>query len=352
MTVVNEHTRLLDAPVDDCGYLLDDLGSERDRLWPSDHWPAIRLAPGLTLGAPGGHGPVRYYVEALEPGRRVRFRFTGPEGFIGYHEFRLEAHGTERTRITHVLAISPVRTARLSWPLVFRHLHDALIEDALDRAEASVAGREAPAPPWSPYVRALRAAARPALSRRPRPAGQRVVGGITAAPYVQGSLSLAPDYVDRFELATEVEASPREWATAMFEEGVSRKDRERVWRTLLGLPMTADGQPGTVAGLQVESEDADHIRLAARGSGTSGNLLVEPRPGSVRLTTGLAFTSRRRSVTWRLISRVHRKEAAAVLRSAARLLGQDEGRLGPSLSARATPSAARATPSEQSSVSS
>lgn len=338
MTVVNEHTRLLDAPIDDCAFLVDDLASARDRLWPSHHWPTMRFAPELALGAPGGHGPVRYYVEAIEPGRRVRFRFTGPDGFIGYHEFRLEACGWQRTRITHVLAISPVRTARLSWPLVFRHLHDALIEDALDLAEASVARRGVPAPPCSPYVRMLRAAARSAIDRKPRPPGQRVVGGITAAQYVQGSLSLTPDYVDRFQLETEVEASPRQWATAMFEEGLSRSDRERVWQTLLGLPMTDDGQPGAVAGLRVDSEDADHVRLTAHGGGTSGNLLVERRPGSVSLTTALAFTSRRRSATWKAISRVHRREAAALLRTAARLLGQDEDQLGRSPASRATSS--------------
>jgi hypothetical protein len=39
-----------------------------------------------------------------------------------------------------------------------RWLHDALIEDALDRAETATAGRPVPARRWSPWVRLLRAA--------------------------------------------------------------------------------------------------------------------------------------------------------------------------------------------------
>ncbi len=94
-----------------------------------------------------------------EPGRLVRFRFTSPPGFNGHHEFVLERAaeaGPGAVRLRHVLMMTPVDNARLTWPLVWKPLHDALIEDALDRAEAAVTGR-APAPrAWSPYVRLLR----------------------------------------------------------------------------------------------------------------------------------------------------------------------------------------------------
>jgi hypothetical protein len=47
-------------------------------------------------------------------------------------------------------------TARLSWPLVFRPLHDALVEDSLDLAERAVSARLATPARWSRYVRLLR----------------------------------------------------------------------------------------------------------------------------------------------------------------------------------------------------
>jgi hypothetical protein len=47
---------------------------------------------------------------------------------------------------------------RFGWPLAVRWLHDALIEDALDRAETATAARPVPARRWSPWVRLLRAA--------------------------------------------------------------------------------------------------------------------------------------------------------------------------------------------------
>jgi hypothetical protein len=46
--------------------------------------------------------------------------------------------------------------ALLSWPLMFRWLHDALIEDALDRAEATVTSRPLQERRWSLLVRFLR----------------------------------------------------------------------------------------------------------------------------------------------------------------------------------------------------
>ncbi|MGB3286373.1 hypothetical protein [Mycolicibacter algericus] len=46
----------------------------------------------------------------------------------------------------------------LSWPLIFRPLHDAPIEDALDTAATALNSR-GPHSSWSIYVRMLRRAA-------------------------------------------------------------------------------------------------------------------------------------------------------------------------------------------------
>ena len=153
MRVLNVHERLLAASPSDTGALIDSLASEDDRLWPGDAWPRMHFDRPLGVGARGGHGPIRYVVEAYEPGKRVRFRFTGPAGFDGWHGF--EAEGST---LRHVLDMRASGRAALSWPLVYRPLHDALIEDALANAQGS-----RPLP-WSAYVRFLRRLLRP----RPR----------------------------------------------------------------------------------------------------------------------------------------------------------------------------------------
>jgi hypothetical protein len=158
MNVRNVHRRrLADAEgVRRVGGLLDALAGDHDRLWPRDRWPAMRFDRPLQVGARGGHGPVRYWVEHYEPGRRVRFRFERPRGFHGFHEFHLVTDPSGGGEVVHVVEARLTGTARLSWPLVFRPLHDALIEQALDNAEAAAGGRPAAWLPWSAYVRGLR----------------------------------------------------------------------------------------------------------------------------------------------------------------------------------------------------
>jgi hypothetical protein len=56
----------------------------------------------------------------------------------------------------HTLEGRPTSWLRLGWPLCFRWLHDALIEDAFDRTEAELAGVAWEPRPLSLYVRALR----------------------------------------------------------------------------------------------------------------------------------------------------------------------------------------------------
>ncbi|MCP3756550.1 SRPBCC family protein [Streptomyces sp. TBY4] len=166
MAVLNVHERILQADGERVGGLVDSLASgAEDRLWPYASWPAMRLDPSLSAGARGGHGPIRYTVSAYEPGVRARFEFTGPRGFDGYHEFTVHPlEDGERTLLRHTLAMTVHGPARVSWPLVFRWLHDALAEDALDRAELACSGTVARPARWSPYVHLLRGV----ITRLPR----------------------------------------------------------------------------------------------------------------------------------------------------------------------------------------
>jgi hypothetical protein len=95
----------------------------------------------LAVGAKGGHGPIRYTVQSYEPGKRVVFQFTAPAGFDGTHRFVVDP-SDEGSELRHVIDMRIGGQARFSWPTVFRPLHDALLEDALDKVEAVLEGGE------------------------------------------------------------------------------------------------------------------------------------------------------------------------------------------------------------------
>ncbi|MFI0907095.1 SRPBCC family protein [Streptomyces sioyaensis] len=156
MGVYNVHERMLPVPDAEAGLLIDGLSGDGDRLWPRHDWPPMRFDGPLAPGAAGGHGPVRYTVAAYVPGRWVRFTFSGPRGFHGFHEYTVHPHGPDRTLLRHTLAMHARGPARLSWPLAFRSLHDAALEDSLDRAEEACTGTVAQPARWSRYVRLLR----------------------------------------------------------------------------------------------------------------------------------------------------------------------------------------------------
>jgi hypothetical protein len=154
--VTNIHERFLNVAADRIGALIDELASPGDRLWPCDRWPAMRFDRPLGIGAMGGHGPIRYVVERYSPGQSVWFGFTAPAGFIGGHGFELVEQAATTVCMRHRLEMRTRGGARLSWPLVYQPLHDALIEDALDRAEAAAAAKTVALRAWSWRVKFLR----------------------------------------------------------------------------------------------------------------------------------------------------------------------------------------------------
>jgi len=140
---------------------MDSLSSTQDALWPRDQWPAMRLDARLGVGASGGHGPIRYSVREYEPGSRVCFSFTDPTGFDGTHRFEIEAVDEGSTRLRHVVEMDVHWPASVSWPVVFRPLHDSLLEDCLDTAARGLGDVPRDAA-WSLWTKLLRRV----LSRR------------------------------------------------------------------------------------------------------------------------------------------------------------------------------------------
>jgi hypothetical protein len=155
LNVLNIHERELQASPQHVGALIDSLSSRDDALWPPQCWPSMALDRPLGIGAAGGHGPVRYVVDAYAPGRSVGFRFTGPRGFEGHHRLEVLHPSAQSCVLRHTIEMTTHGAARLTWPLFFRPMHDALLEDALAVAQASL-GQTPLVRPWSLRVRLLR----------------------------------------------------------------------------------------------------------------------------------------------------------------------------------------------------
>jgi len=154
MRVVNVHQRLVHASPERVSELLASLGSPGDRLWPREGWPRMRLDGPVAPGAAGGHGPIRYRVEAWEPGRLVRFRFAGMRGVEGWHAFEILDATAHHCVLEHRMEATLAGLIALKWAFVIRPLHDACVEDALSQAQASL-GETPRRVPWTGRVRLL-----------------------------------------------------------------------------------------------------------------------------------------------------------------------------------------------------
>ena len=90
---------------------------------------------GLTEGAVGGHGPIRYSVKKYVPGNTIEFNFIQPAGFKGIHKFDITEINSKQTNITHTIQMSLSGKGIIAWYVAIKWLHDALLEDCLDKAE-------------------------------------------------------------------------------------------------------------------------------------------------------------------------------------------------------------------------
>ncbi len=159
--VRNVQQRIINAPTEMVGAVLDSASGPADRLWPAG-WPPLRLDDGLTIGSHGGHGPIRYSVSEYEPGRRIRFVPDADIGLKGYHEFTVTPEGSDRSLVRHVIDARLRGRMILAWPIAIRWVHEAVLHDLLDTVERNSTGRLAGEPArWSAWVRLLRRAFRP-----------------------------------------------------------------------------------------------------------------------------------------------------------------------------------------------
>lgn len=158
MKVHNVHEREFHASADDLAGLLAGLGSTDDRLWPKDNWPPMILDAPLGGGAKGGHGPIRYHVSEYVPGSSVTFQFDD-EGLVremhGYHRFEIVGQNG-KTILRHTVDATCNLKMWLMWHVMVGPMHDAVLEEALDRAERYLGGEPEKPARWSLWVRTMR----------------------------------------------------------------------------------------------------------------------------------------------------------------------------------------------------
>lgn len=155
MKILNNHTRIIDKPKRETECLINGLSSDHDILWPHETWSPMRMDRALSEGASGGHGPIQYEVTEFSPGEKVIFRFREPSIFHGHHGFELHETSNSTTEITHTILMDIPFYAMMYWWMIIRPMHDALIEDAFDKAQQNL-GLDFKPKTWSLWVRILR----------------------------------------------------------------------------------------------------------------------------------------------------------------------------------------------------
>ena len=258
------------------------------------------------VGATGGHGPIRYSLTAYEPGRRASFAFAPGGRLDGTHTFTVEPLGSDRCRVRHVLEGRLRGDGVLVWPLAVRWLHDALLEDLLDRVEHETGSGPACPARWSPWVQVLsRAFAAPQAVPVPRTALLA-----DALPRV--------DAADAFAVPAPPGSptDPQTWADAVFRSPPGWVAALMALRqALVGLVGIERGDRSAFDTLRATDDevllgtDAGHLDFRA------SVLRAEER---VVLSTVVRLRNRRGRLYWGVVRHVHPIVVRAMLGRAAR----------------------------------
>jgi hypothetical protein len=86
--------------------------------------------------AKGGHNSIGYFVEEYTTVQSIQFRFTNPKGFNGFHRYEIVKSAQQSVLLRHTIEMTRKGFAFLTWPIIIRPLHDALLEDSLATAQA------------------------------------------------------------------------------------------------------------------------------------------------------------------------------------------------------------------------
>lgn len=155
MKVLNIHKREIEKPIQEIRELFSTLATTKDRIWPVEYWPPMKLKNGLEIGSNGGHGPIRYKIVDYDSESHIEFKFQKPNGFNGTHKFEIVASNFDSSEIKHTIRMTTSGMGTIKWLLAIRWLHDALLEDAFDKVENQLTKSNLKTK-WSLWVKMLR----------------------------------------------------------------------------------------------------------------------------------------------------------------------------------------------------
>ncbi|MCY7341154.1 MAG: DUF2867 domain-containing protein [Pseudonocardia sp.] len=309
--VHNVHERLLPVPAADLAPLLERIGGAEDVLWPSPAWVPMVLDGPVGPRASGGHGPIRYRVTAYDPGRRVEFTFADGLGLAGTHTFSIDPVDPARTRLRHVIDGRLSGRMRLLWPLVVRWLHDAVLEDLMDRAEYATGTGPARPARWSPWVRLWQGLDVPRARATEVPATRLLAG---ALPRVDWSDAYA---VRRYRGMPD---DPQVWADGVFH------DPPHWVMALLGVRQALVGLVGIArddgTGFDTVAREPDEVLLGTDERHLDFRASIRCEPKRVVLSTVVQLHDRRGRAYSTVVRLVHPMIVRAMLNRAARRLSR------------------------------
>jgi hypothetical protein len=132
------------------------------------------------------------------------------------------------------------------------------------------------------------------------------------------------DYTDRFTQVTDAQASPEQWARAMFGD-VPSAGQQVIWHGVLGLRLSRGRSSETIAGWRITDRGPDRIRLEAVSWFLTADMLIEPTAGEVSLTTSVRYDHRAGRLVWPAASILHRRLVPGVLAGAAAKIQRRSG---------------------------
>ena len=198
---------------------------------------------------------------------------------------------------------------RLLWPLAVRPVHDALLTDLLDRAEAVLGTGSARPARWSPWVRLLR--------RWEQPRGAETA--VPDTPLLATALS-GVDFADAHAVPVHPGAptDPQVWADAIF------RDPPRWVLAVLGVREALVGLVGIARGgsssFDTVARTADEVLLGTDERHLDFRASVLREPERVVLSTVVTLHNRRGRTYFALVRRVHPIVVQGMLTRAARRL--------------------------------
>jgi len=155
MKITNIHKRIINQPKESISKILDTLSSNNDLLWPKEKWPPMVFRKGLIEGETGGHRPIRYSIKKYIPGSLIEFDFMKPDGFNGIHKFEITEIEKDKTELKHTISMTVSGKGMFTWYFAIKWLHDALLEDCMDKAENNFLTEKINSD-WNLWVRFLR----------------------------------------------------------------------------------------------------------------------------------------------------------------------------------------------------